>query len=181
VGFWMGKFWTKIFEDSSLLWIGMLELVTRTNIFFTRQKWGLIQYLVPYVYFRFHLGPLCFKCFNLVFYVYFRVHFGHFRHMWQTVCIRRVTRGHLDTWKCVQLKQCWIGLGPENHWASRNDIIGTADPVFAQSINIGLAYNPQRDKVRPSLHASIGTRASRLRRSLNRPANKEHIFPLPKG
>jgi hypothetical protein len=72
-------------------------------------------------------------------------------------------------------------LVPENHWASHNDIIGPADPVFAQSINIGLAHNPQRDKAGPSLHASIGTRASRLRRSLNCLANKEHIFPLPKG
>jgi hypothetical protein len=40
---------------------------------------GLIQYLVPYVYFRFQLGPLCFKNFNLVSYVCFRFQFGPFR------------------------------------------------------------------------------------------------------
>jgi hypothetical protein len=40
------------------------------------------------------------KNFNLVPYVYFRFQFGHFRQfcpMWQTVCIRGLTRGHVDT------------------------------------------------------------------------------------
>jgi hypothetical protein len=75
----------------------------------------------------------------------------------------------------------WTRLVPENYWASRNNVIGLADPLFAQSINIVLAHDPQQDKAGPSLHASIGTRASRLRRSLDRPTNKKLVFPLPKG
>jgi hypothetical protein len=69
-------------------------------------------------------------------------------------------------------------------WASHISTIGPTDPVSVKSINIGLAHDPQTDKVGPSLHAFIETRASclqRLRCSLNRPANKEHVFPLPKG
>jgi uncharacterized membrane protein len=98
VGFWMGKFWTKIFEDSSLLWIGMLELVTRTNIFLTRQKWGLIQYLVPYVYFMFQLDSLCFKSFNLIHYV-------------STICINWsfpsvLMFSHRLNWTRVQVSTC---------------------------------------------------------------------------
>jgi hypothetical protein len=61
-------------------------------------KLSLIQHLTPYVYFRFQLGFLYYKSFNLIPYVYFRFQFGFFRqfcHMWQTVCIRG---RHVDTW-----------------------------------------------------------------------------------
>jgi hypothetical protein len=74
----------------------------------------------------------------------------------------------------------WTGLVPRNYWASHTSTIGPTDPIFVQPISVKLAQDPQIDMAGPSLRASIGTRVSRLRRDLNRPANKKHVFPLPK-
>jgi hypothetical protein len=75
----------------------------------------------------------------------------------------------------------WIGLVPEILWASCNSIIGPTDPVSVRFISIGVSHDRWMDKAVLSLHAIIGTRATRLRRSLNHPAIKEYVFPLSKG
>jgi hypothetical protein len=69
----------------------------------------------------------------------------------------------------------------KNYWASHNNAIRPADPVSVQFISMKFVHDPQTDMVGPNLHVFIGTRASRPQRDLNRPANKEHVFPLLKG
>jgi hypothetical protein len=90
---------------------------------------------------------------------------------------------HILIWgsKFFLVISTWTGLIPEIHWASHNNTIGPADPESVQFISVGLAHDPQMDKAGLSLHAFIGTRATRLRHSLNHPANQQHVFPLPKG
>jgi hypothetical protein len=70
----------------------------------------------------------------------------------------------------------WTGLTPKVYCARHTFIIRPTNSQLGQPIGLERAHDRQTDMFGLGLRVPIGTGASRLRRDLNRPTNKEHVL-----